>query len=127
MSLRNDDPLSTAIIGFVRGEEASTALEAAGLTIRRDRGYIYVDEPPGTPVVMPTVRDISAGLIAHAATPHQLKEWAQLVLSANCIDVVELEVHRDGQAILEAVWGAAEGVPPAGETLAAARRAASLG
>jgi hypothetical protein len=122
----HDDPVSAAIVAFVRGEESSIALEEAGLTIGRDGDHLRVDEPPGVRVLTPTVHDVSAGLLANVASPQHLKEWAQLVLSANCIDLVELEINGNGEVLLGALWDAAEGVQPTDESLAVARDAASL-
>jgi hypothetical protein len=113
--LRPVDPdageaLRAALEAFVRGDAAWADLEAAGLHIveRGVHGVSFEAAGP-IPMVAPTLPALSAGMLAHANDPTELRDWARVVLSV--ADLGAVARTDGGRRIVDAVWAAADGEP----------------
>lgn len=110
---------------FVRGESEWQMLHTIGVSVEFDAECLKVEEPARAPTYEPTADDVAAGLLAHWAIGTTLRDWASVLLATGMIDLSSLEDHSDGEALLNALWDAAEGSEPTQQALDAARRVAT--
>lgn len=113
------------IRGFVRGESDSDALSTLGASLALDEDVVRLDEPSDAPVYEATAADVAVGLLGNWAAGTALREWARVVLATGMVDLSSLEDHPRGEALLNALWDAAEGSGPSESQLDVARNVAA--
>jgi hypothetical protein len=108
---------------FVRGDADWLSLEELGVKVDLDEDGLRVEEPAETPVFVPGLGDIAAGVLK-AASGHASngRDWARVLLNANFIDLVALEDNIDGEKLLETIWALAADEEPNEEAIDVARR-----
>jgi hypothetical protein len=112
-----------AVLAFIRGDADADALDDPRIEMIISDDGVRMWEAPGVPTVVPSQEDVASGLLANYARGTTLKQWASVVLAANFIDFVELEVDDD-ELLLEALWAASAGEEISEESLRAARELA---
>jgi hypothetical protein len=116
------DPVQ-ALSAFVSGEAGWSALRDAGLhVVERTTEGVLMEETPGMPVARPTASQLARGLLAYASFPHELQDWARVVVSV--ADLGDACRMPEGPRLLAAVWGATEGDVPDEDALVVVRRLA---
>jgi hypothetical protein len=111
-----------ALEAFVRGDADWADLESAGLHVveRTEHGVSF--EAAGlVPMVTPTLRALSAGMLANANDPAALRDWARVVLSV--ADLGSVARTDGGRPIVDAVWAAADGERVGDDVLERVRQA----
>jgi hypothetical protein len=74
------------------------------------------------PVARPAASELARGLLAYATFPHELRDWARVVV---CVaDLGDASRTPEGPRLLAAVWAATEGDVPDDETFVVLRRLA---
>lgn len=117
--------MESLVIGFVRGDADPTELAQTGLQLELSESGVQLEEPPGVPVVTPSISDVASGFLAHwARGGESLAVWARVLLAANFIDLKDLEDHPNGELLLDAVWEAADRAEVDERAIDAARRLA---
>jgi hypothetical protein len=109
-----------AVLAFIRGDADADALDDPRIEMIISDDGVRMGEAPGVPTVVPSQEDVASGLLANYARGTTLKQWASVVLAANFIDLVELEVG-DNELLLEALWAASADEEIPEESLQAAR------
>ena len=110
---------------IVRGERDLEALTTLGARLNVTADGLQLDEPADAPVYEPSIRDVALGLICHWAVGTTLQAWARVLLATGMIDLSCVEDHVDGDALLGALWDAAEGSDIDEHQLGIARRLAA--
>jgi hypothetical protein len=106
---------------FVRGESDSDALSAVGASLAIEDDVVRLDEPAGAPVYGATATDVAVGMLANWALGTPLRDWARVLLATGMVDLSSLEDDPLGEALLNALWDAAEGAGPSESQLEIAR------
>jgi hypothetical protein len=113
------------VLEFIRGERQEIDFASMGIRVSMSDQAIWIEEPPGVPMVRPSLSDVGMGLLVNYARSTSLRDWARLLLTANFIDLAVLEGSETGQTLLEALWQASEGVELPESAVSAARAVAS--
>lgn len=100
---------SSLIRDFVRGRRESNALTVLGASLALGDDVLRLSEPATAPVYEATATDVAVGLLASWAIGTTLQQWARVLLATGMVDLSSLEDHPRGEALLNAVWGAADG------------------
>lgn len=96
------------VLRLVRGELPLRASGWAGISVSRDPKGAWTIVVARAMVVMPSTRDVAAGLAGLLSKPEALREWANFILGAsNVLSLERLEHEDGGDALLGALWDAA--------------------
>lgn len=116
-----DRPPAELILAIVRGEAHWSQLQRFGMSVQISDVSSSLNAPGTVPEVEATAQDIARGILAFRDDPTALRAWAKVMLMASFIGFSDLEHLPYGEALIESLWDAAEGLPPAQETLAIAQ------
>jgi hypothetical protein len=96
------------LVGGVVDEDA---LREIGIEIEwTTSGGVRILGSPSHSDVRPSLPDVASGYVtAWGQGSETLQKWARLVLGLTDIDLAALEDDRSGDALLQAIWDAAEG------------------
>jgi hypothetical protein len=97
------------IEGVVAGERPWTDLRPLGMEAQPDQGRCQF-LPKFPDEVQVHIFHVVRGFRAYMHHPCQLREWA-FVVEALPIDVVDVDIHPAGEAVMAAVWSASFGDP----------------
>lgn len=110
-----DKTLET-IRDFVRGKSDWRSLRSLGLQIEYEPGMCVV-KGKGKTVFTPTIRDVAIGFAHLLDTPLEMPKWASVLLAASSvIDLSNLD-NETGNALIDALWNASNGIPPSAKTV----------
>jgi hypothetical protein len=100
------------LIDLVNGVVDEAALAEIGIEVAFQPDGAKIEAGPSSKELRPSVAEVAAGyLAAWAQSSETLQKWARLILGVTNIDLAALEDDPEGDALLNAIWDAADGSP----------------
>ena len=124
-NMMTDGSQITALtLAIVRGETALDALMKIGVDIDYENGLYKLQSGNSDVAVMASASDVGFGILRYrSAKTKEIRKWAFFLLAeSGLIDLSALELHPQGDALLNALWDASFEGQISDETIELARR-----
>jgi len=94
---------------IVRGDRPLSDVSRLGISVSVSPHFFELDERPGLDPVWPSIDDVATGFLVHVGNPPLLREWATVMVGAQCIDLSALAGDPQGDVIAGGLWDVASG------------------
>jgi len=97
---------------LLSGVVDEVALAEIGIEVAFQQDGVRIEAAPSDEEIRPSVAEVATGYVAAWAQGIEvLQKWARLILGLTEIDLGALEDEAGGDALLNAIWDAADGSP----------------
>jgi hypothetical protein len=94
-------------LAVIRGEIPLSALSEIGVQVSCQEDGCKLDSKVTEVLSTPLVADLAQGLLTYQADSDNLRLWAFFILAeSSMINLAEIELHPQGEVLMEALWDA---------------------
>lgn len=104
--MKEKSEMAATLLAVIRGEMPLSALSGIGVQISCQEDSCQLDSKVTGVFVTPLASDLAQGFVTYHTNSLELKLWAFFLLGEAAIDFAEVEVHPQGETLIEALWNA---------------------